>query len=188
MDEKKFAAWGISAGGYYGSMAAVTNDRAELEDPAMGYGKYDSSLQAAVDLCGACSGFQLLDAMIRESGKGKPTHDQENSPESILMGNPLQEIRELCRLAAPLTYVTEEAPPFFIYHCVSDPVVPVQQSELFAQALKEAGGEERVRLILEEGEGDHGKPDYNTRDIVGKALDFLDDVFFPQKEKDVFPA
>lgn len=188
LDEKKFAVWGMSAGAYYGSMAAVTNGLPGFEDPETGFGRFDSSIQAAVDLCGACSGFHLLDEMIRENGGENPTHDREDSPESILMGGPLQEIRELCRLAAPVTYVRETVPPFFIFHCIGDPVVPVQQSEKFAGALKQSVGEEKVRLVLKEGAGDHGKPDYNTREIVEEALDFLDEVFCVQKEADALPA
>ena len=65
---------------------------------------------------------------------------------------------------------------------------PVQQSEKFAGALKQSVGEEKVRLVLKEGAGDHGKPDYNTREIVEEALDFLDEVFCVQKEADALPA
>ena len=53
LDEKKFAVWGMSAGAYYGSMAAVTNGLPGFEDPETGFGRFDSSIQAAVDLCGA---------------------------------------------------------------------------------------------------------------------------------------
>ncbi|HIR27332.1 MAG TPA: alpha/beta hydrolase [Candidatus Choladousia intestinigallinarum] len=188
LDENRFAAWGMSAGAYYGSLAAVTHGIPGFEDPRTGYGAFSSGLQAVVDLCGACSGFHLLDEMIRENGGTNPTHDRENSPESILMGNPLQEIRELCRLAAPITYVNGKVPPFFIFHCVSDPVVPVQQSENFAAALKKAAGEEKVKLVLGQGQGDHGKPDYNTREIVREALDFLDQVFSLHEETEALPA
>ena len=52
LDEKKFAVWGMSAGAYYGSMAAVTNGLPGFEDPETGFGRFDSSIQAAVDLCG----------------------------------------------------------------------------------------------------------------------------------------
>lgn len=176
LDDTRFAIWGMSAGAYYGSMVAVTNNNPGFEDLNMGYRDFSSSIQAAVDLCGACSGFHHLDEAIRENGFGRANHDAENSPESILMGNPLQEIRELNHLAAPITYVKEDTPPFFIMHSKKDPVVPVQQSLEFAGALTEVLGEDKVRTVFLEGQADHGKPDYNTDEVVRQALDFLDEV------------
>ena len=94
-----------------------------------------------------------------------------------MMGNPLPDITELNRMAAPVTYVHKDIPPFFIQHCVTDPTVPVQQSEEFAKAIEKIAGAAKVRTVFLEKEADHEKPDYNTEEIVDAALDFLEEVF-----------
>lgn len=176
LDESRFAVWGMSAGAYYGAISAVTNGNPGFEDLTMGNAVYSSEIQAVVDLCGACSGFHDMDKAIRENGFGRANHDQSNSPESILMGNPLQEIPELCSMASPITYIGENTPPFFIMHCLTDPVVPVQQSKRLVEAIQCKAGEDKVTAIFTEAEADHEKPDYNTKEIVEQALAFLNKV------------
>ncbi len=176
LDPQRFALWGMSAGGYLASIVGVTADNPGFEDPGMGCPCASSRVQAVVDLCGACSGFDAMDGQILENGIGRSTHNNENSPESIMMGGALPQIKELNRLAAPITYVHKDMPPFFIEHCIPDPTVPPQQSAQFAEAIAKTAGPEKVRIVFSHEEADHGKPDYHTTGIVKEALDFLDEV------------
>lgn len=176
LDPDRFTVWGMSAGAYYAAMAAVTNGNPGFEDPDMGYSEYSSDVQAVVDLCGACSGFQNIDDALKENGAIRANHNEANSPESILMGAPLQKIRELCRMASPITYLGKDAPFFFIMHCTEDPVVPVQQSRLFEEAIAARAGREKVMAVYREKAADHAKPDYGTQEIVDMALSFLERV------------
>lgn len=176
IDKERFAVWGLSAGGYLASIVGVTEGNPGFEDLTMGNPDSSSAVQAVVDLCGACSGFDAMDEQIFRNGVGRVNHNQENSPESIMMGNPLPEISELNHMAAPLTYIHKDIPPFFVQHCVLDPTVPVQQSEALVEAITKIAGPDRVRAVFQDKEADHEKPDYNTREIVDAALDFLDEV------------
>lgn len=177
LNTEQFAVWGMSAGAYYGTMAAVTNGNPGFEDLKTGYEEFSSDIQAAIDLSGACSGFHLMDEAIRENGFGRGNHNDANSPESILMGAPLQEIRELCEMASPITYINKNTPPFFVLHSIGDPVVPVQQSVRLAEAIRTKAGEEKVKAVFTEARADHGKPNYDTEEIVTEALGFLEEVW-----------
>ena len=173
LDKKRFTVWGMSAGAYLGVMTAVTNHMQWFEDCSMGNPHESSEIQSVVDLCGACAGFHRLDDFIEENGFGIANHNEANSPESILMGQPLKEARELCNMANPINYIREDIPPFFVLHCLKDPVVPVQQSRLLVEEIVKKAGADKVTAIFTESEADHGKPDYDTRSIVDAALEFL---------------
>lgn len=176
LDTGKFVLWGMSAGGYLASIVGVTEGNPGFEDLSMGNAGYSSGVQAVIDLCGACSRFDAMDAQIFRNGFGRSNHNNENSPESIMMGNPLPDITELNHMAAPITYVHKDIPPFFVQHCVTDPTVPVQQSEEFVKAIEKIAGAAKVRAVFLEKEADHEKPDYNTAEIVNAALEFLEEV------------
>lgn len=57
------------------------------------------------------------------------------------------------RMASPVGYISRAAPDFLLIHGDADPIVPVGDSEIFAQAVLQAGG--RARVIHVEG-GKHG--------------------------------
>ena len=76
----------------------------------------------------------------RGAGRGGPTpHDAPSSPESRLMGAPVQTVPDRVRAASPLTYVSREAPAFLIMHGLADNSVPHGQSVLLYEALARAG-------------------------------------------------
>ena len=77
------------------------------------------------------------------------------------------------RAANPETYVRPNAPPFLLQHGTHDTVVPVQQSIQFAAKLRQAIGEEQVRLELLQGAG-HADPMFEAPENVRKVLDFVD--------------
>ena len=60
------------------------------------------------------------------------------SPESRLVGAPMQTVPERVRAANPLTYVRAGAPPFLIMHGLADNSVPHGQSVLLYEALTAA--------------------------------------------------
>ena len=62
-------------------------------------------------------------------------HNPPNSPESQLVGGAIQDHKERVVQANPITYVTNDAPPFLIVHGDRDPLVPYQQSVLLDAAL-----------------------------------------------------
>ena len=66
-------------------------------------------------------------------------HDAPDSAEARLFGGPIHEKRDLVRLANPITFLRPSVPPFLIVHGDRDPIVPLHQSEILADALRAAG-------------------------------------------------
>jgi acetyl esterase/lipase len=74
-------------------------------------------------------------------------HDSPSSPESRLVGAPIQSVPDRVREASPITYASAEAPPFLIVHGLADDMVPARQSVRLYDALSAAGAEVELRLI-----------------------------------------
>ena len=74
-------------------------------------------------------------------------HDDPASPESRLLGAPVQSVPDRVRAASPMTYVGTDAPPFLIMHGLADSSVPHRQSVMLYDALKSRGNEVTIRLV-----------------------------------------
>jgi dipeptidyl aminopeptidase/acylaminoacyl peptidase len=98
-------------------------------------------------------------------------HDDPSSPESFLVGGPLQENPEKAAQANPITYISKEKtlPPFLIMHGDRDALVPFNQSVLFYEALKAAGQNATFYKVRGAGHGD-GFWTPEVLDIVYKFL------------------
>ena len=147
LDPNRFAAWGSSAGGHLVAMLGTTGDVAEFE---VGENlKVSSQVQAVVDYFGPTD-FLQMDAQSLPDGL---VHDAPDSPESQLVGGPIQEYKDRVARANPITYVSKDDCPFLIIHGDQDKLVPYQQSVLLKDALEETGV--RVTFYRVEG-GGHG--------------------------------
>ena len=147
LDPNRFAAWGSSAGGHLVAMLGTTGDVAEFE-----VGKnleVSSRIQAVVNYFGPTD-FLQMDAHSLPDGL---VHDAPDSPESQLVGGPIQEHKDRVARANPITYVSKDDPPILIIHGDQDKLVPYHQSILLHDALEEAGVP--VTLYRVEG-GGHG--------------------------------
>jgi acetyl esterase/lipase len=168
----RFAAWGGSAGGTLAALAGTAGGVRELEDPGLGHPDQSGRVQAVVDWFGPID-FLSMDAQFVKTGLGKPDHNGPDSPESRLLGRAITEIPERVQAANPETYITPDDPPFLIQHGTKDPLIPVEQSILFAARLRKVLGDDRVSLRLLEGSG-HGGPAFDAPDNVKEVLDFLE--------------
>lgn len=174
-DPTRIAAWGGSAGGYQATMLGVSAGISELEDLDLGNPDQPSDVQAVVDWFGPTD-FLKMDEQLGVSGLLPPEgqrHNDVDSPESLLLGQRITEIPRRVQSANPETYVRPNAPPFLIQHGTHDPVVPVQQSVQLAAKLRQAIGEDKVRLELLQNAG-HADPAFETAENVSKVLGFLD--------------
>jgi acetyl esterase/lipase len=175
-DPRKIVAWGGSAGGYLASMLAVSADNTYLEDLTQGYAEYSSNVQAAV-IWYAPTNFLKMDEHLMQSGLTPPpeqSHNGENSPESLLLGEKITKIPERVKEANPETYITENIPPMLLQHGRKDPVVPVQQSIEFFEKLNQKAGARKIILEIFE-EAEHADPAFETKENVERVFRFLKD-------------
>ncbi|MBN1402376.1 MAG: alpha/beta hydrolase [Anaerolineae bacterium] len=132
-DPQRVGAWGPSAGGHLVAMRGTAGHVQAFE-----VGEHldqSSRVRTVVDYFGPTD-FCQMDAYRTADGQ---VHDAADSPESELVGGPIQEHPDRVARANPITYVTPEAPPFLIIHGERDPLVPHHQSELLVAALEAAG-------------------------------------------------
>ena len=133
-----------------------------------------SDVQAGVDWFGPTD-FSSMDAQLAESGLGLPDHGAAHSPESRFLGAPLAEAPDRVQRANPLSYVHRGIPPILIQHGRSDPLVPVQQSIILAQRLKEVVGDGGFEFDILENAG-HGDPLFETEENLARVFDFIAEV------------
>ena len=113
-----------------------------------------SRVQAVLDFFGPTD-FLQMDAQRLPDGQ---IHDVPDSPESQLVGGPIQECPAEVARANPVTYVTPEAPPFLIVHGDRDPLVPYGQSVLLVEALEAAGVPVTFYTVVGAGHGGFDDP------------------------------
>jgi acetyl esterase/lipase len=146
LDPERFAINGFSSGGWAAAIAGTTGG---IKDPTCDFTLPDRTLysdrvQAAIPqhpptdflkMNGACPSPEPTNPDYPECA-GAIDHDGAGSPESNLMGCAIQTCPDKVRTANPITYVTQDDPPFLIMHGSQDSLVPYNQSALLFNALK----------------------------------------------------
>ena len=166
LDPARFAAWGASAGGHLVALLGTTGD---VKDFDTGQNLNESSaVRAVVDYFGPTDFLQ----MKAHSVPGGMPHGTPDSPESRLVGGPIQEKKELVKKANPITYVTSNDAPFLIVHGDADPLVPHHQSEILASALEKAGVPVTFYTVKGGGHGIFNDPNVPemTKEFLAKYL------------------
>ncbi len=150
LDPRRIGVAGASAGGHLVALLGATG---HLKDFDVGENLDQSSaVQAVNDLFGPTDLHQM-DAHALPGAR--LVHDAPSSPESRLVGGPIQDppYRDLAAKVNPIPYVTKDAPPHLIIHGDQDPLVPHHQSELLFDALKKHGVTVRFHTIKGAGHG-----------------------------------
>jgi acetyl esterase/lipase len=166
IDADRIGVWGPSAGGHLAALVGTSGDVKELEG-AGGWPEFSSRVQAVVDWFGPTDFLKM--------GKNKIDHDAAGSPESQLIGGPIQESKDKVAKANPITYVTKDDPPFLIMHGDQDDLVPLGQSELLQEALRKAGVDSTLQVMKGQGHGFRGA------DAEQPVEAFFDKVLKPKK-------
>ncbi len=119
LDTSAVSGFGFSSGAHLVALlAVVASTDSELNQP---YGGPDTALEA-VAVGGLPSDLMAFDSgrLIRQ-----------------FLGGSAQDIPETYRKASPITHVSRQAPPFFLFHGTMDSLVPIRQAESFRDTLAE---------------------------------------------------
>lgn len=166
IDPDHFGVGGDSSGGHLAAFVGTSGDVKEMEGD-LGNTNVSSRVQAVVDWFGPTD----VTLMGQQAGPHSPIqHDTPDSPESRLLGGPVEEKRDLAKTANPLTYIDKNDPPFLIMHGDNDQLVPLGQSVILAKALIDAGVEVTMKTIHGAG---HEGPEFRTPESQRLIEEFL---------------
>jgi acetyl esterase/lipase len=160
IDPDKIGVWGGSAGGHLVNMLGTSGDVKELEGDN-GTPGVSSRVTCVVPFCGPAN---LVRAEKFEGGVRPSAVD-------LLLGGPIEENEEKARQASPVTYASQDDPPFLLFHGTADKTVPFAQAETMYKALKDAGVNVKLVRIVDGGHGIFGaEVDRRVKAFLDKHL------------------
>jgi acetyl esterase/lipase len=170
LDPDRIGAWGSSAGGHLVALLGTSGGVEAFETDA--HAEFSSRVQAVVDWFGPTD---LLLMNTQAVPGATMDHDAPDSPESLLLGGPLQDKaqRAAAMQVSPITHVSKDDPPILILHGDRDLLVSHKQSEILHAALKKAGVDSTLQIIKGGGHGFRGG-DIPRDQITAAAFEFLD--------------
>ena len=174
LDSSFIGVTGWSSGGHLSALTGTTNSTKtekingldiDIEGNIGKFTQTSSRVNAIVDW------FGPTDFLIMDSCGSSFKHNEEKSPESSLIGGPIQQFKDKVALANPVSYVNRSNPPFLIFHGDKDGLVPHCQSQKLYAKLQQRGV--RSELVIIPG-GGHG-PGVMIETYYDKMITFFKD-------------
>jgi len=125
IDPNRIGVTGVSSGGHLATLLGTSGGDEYLEGDG-DFQKFSSEVQAVVNHFGPTDFLQNY------------SPESKNTPPALFIGGDLADNKEKVRLANPITYIDSTDPPIWIGHGELDGMVPIAQSEILFDALKEA--------------------------------------------------
>jgi acetyl esterase/lipase len=164
LDPDRMGAFGSSAGGhlsaFLGTSGGLRDVRVgdfaiDLEGQVGDHLDRSSRVQAVVDFFGPTDPLSMS---LFPSGLD---HDDALSPESLLIGGPIQDLPEVANSVDPALWLSPDDAPMLIVHGSADNSVPYTQSEaLWRRATEEHGLPFELVAIPDAG---HGGPGFSNQ-------------------------
>ncbi|MGV3662722.1 MAG: prolyl oligopeptidase family serine peptidase [Prosthecobacter sp.] len=163
LDTQRFGVWGASAGGHLVALIGTSGDVKEFDVGA--------NLDQPSRVQAVCDYFGPTDFTVFVTTPGYASHATDSSPEAKLLGGAVMQNKDKAARVNPITYISKDDPPFLIVHGDKDPIVPLNQSQLFFAALKKANVSAHFHTIHGAGHGGPGFVGKNIDDMVGTFFD-----------------
>ncbi len=163
LDPTRIGVIGDSAGGHLVAMLGTSGDVEELEG-SLGTNKdFSSRVQCVVDQ------FGPSDLLAMKDYPSRLDHDAASSPEGMLIGGQVSANKGVATAASPITYVSQDDPPFLIIHGNKDLIVPYNQSQRLSASLKNASVE--CYFVTVDGAGHGG---FLNPEVLSRQRQFFD--------------
>lgn len=154
-DRRRIVVWGESAGGHLATLIGARSGGHSPEDPAV----------SAVVAYYAPSDLLALEGPA--AGRGGPVER--------LLGGPARDLPQMAREASPVFQVSAASAPMVLVQGGDDLIVPPDQTQRLARALRASSVP--CREIVIEGARHGFGPDVLNRQIVPEVLEFLDAIW-----------
>ncbi|MGN6221498.1 MAG: alpha/beta hydrolase fold domain-containing protein [Microbacterium sp.] len=148
IDADLLVVWGESAGAHLAALVGLTGGQPEW-DGEDGVRAGDTRVTAVVDWYGVHDAVHLeLRALPVDPAAVPPSHAVTFGREPLLTLTEGSELgADAVRLCSPITHIRADAPPFLLVHGELDALVPVEQSEVFADAMRREGASVDFRRV-----------------------------------------
>lgn len=156
LDSSFIGVTGWSSGGHLSALTGTTNNTTKKTINGLDVdieGSLGTFIGASSQVDAVVDWFGPTDFLIMDSCGSSFSHNDATSPESSLIGGPIQENKDKVALANPISYVNKTNPPFLIFHGAKDPLVPHCQSEKLFEKLQKESVESELVIVPEGGHG-----------------------------------